>query len=150
MKNVDVKCDKCGQLAYMVLVNVTCIKGNCNGTMRPLKALMAPVKCSVEKPCEQCIKLGAKPGVALSGNRSVMIAQIICPTCRKGKEKCNCEYCHNCKYYKANVFSRLDGDCMLSMDDDNVRMVASDMSYPDEPVLNVSVMFGCNQWKSVK
>ena len=48
MKNVDVKCDKCGQLAYMVLVNTTCIRGNCNGTMRPLKEKTEPV---AEVPC---------------------------------------------------------------------------------------------------
>ena len=48
MKNVEVKCDKCGQLAYMVLVNMTCIRGNCNGTLRPLKTQTEPVD---EVPC---------------------------------------------------------------------------------------------------
>jgi len=30
-------------MAYMVPVNITCIRGNCRGTMRPLKNNKAPV-----------------------------------------------------------------------------------------------------------
>ena len=86
MKNVDVKCDKCGQLAYMVLVNVTCIRGNCRGVMRPViseKADGSKVPCSdrvikpdgewisveITKPVESGEYLVYWDGIKIGGDR---------------------------------------------------------------------------------
>lgn len=93
-------------------------------------------------------KLDAMPKKT-SEQRSPVERGVICPTCRRKKEKCNCEYCHNCTHYSEDVCSNLDGNCTLSMDYDNNRMVANDMGHPEEPVLNVSIVFSCNQWRGI-
>ena len=54
------KCDKCGQLAALPdRGDILCIRGACNGNMKPLKAKTEPVAevpCSdgVIKPCPFC------------------------------------------------------------------------------------------------
>ena len=62
--------------------------------------------------------------------------------------KCvSCEYCYNCRYYKEDVSSNLNGFCELSQEDNGI-MEATDYNYPDYPVLCVATHFKCNQWKS--
>ena len=41
--DIDVKCDKCGSLGYLrEEKNMPCLRGKCNGIMKPLKAKEAP------------------------------------------------------------------------------------------------------------
>ena len=54
--------------------------------------------------------------------------------------------CKECRFFSEAEISLLDGVCLLSKDYNNTVMVASDGAYGDEPRLDVSFFFGCNQF----
>jgi len=52
--------------------------------------------------------------------------------------------CKNCRYFNSQLKYRLDGQCALSTNNGEV-MFATDL-HAEEPSLEVSENFGCNQF----